>query len=106
MSLKTLTKLYRVAKGDEKVERAWELVREAARYSNHEPYWEFLKKSFDVYAEDIKEALRFLEEKGELQIKRSTDGRRLYVSTLKDIKENPVRLDRWLGLTSEKRFTK
>jgi hypothetical protein len=99
MSLKTLAKLYRVSKDKEKVERAWKLVREAARYSNREPYWEFLKRNFDVRAEDIKDALRFLEERGELQIKRSVDGRRLYVSTLKDIRENPVRLDRWLGLT-------
>ncbi|QDA31435.1 hypothetical protein FH039_07250 [Thermococcus indicus] len=99
MSLKVLAKLYRVAKGDEKVERAWELVREAARYSLHEPYWGFLRENFDVRAEEVKEALRFLEERGELQIKRSIDGRRLYVSTLKDIRENPVRLDRWLGLT-------
>ncbi|NJE04864.1 hypothetical protein E3E36_01590 [Thermococcus sp. M36] len=99
MSLRTLVKLYRVAKGRDKVERAWKLVREAARYSHHEPYWEFLKKNFDVRAEDIKDALRFLEENGEVQIKRSIDGKRLYVSTLKDIRENPVRLDRWLGLT-------
>ncbi|NJE10734.1 hypothetical protein [Thermococcus sp. MAR1] len=99
MNLKTLAKLYRVARGDEKVERAWKLVREAARYSNREPYWEFLKQNFDVRAEDVKDALRFLEEKGELQIKRSIDGKRLYVSTLKDIRENPVRLDRWLRLT-------
>ncbi|WP_297091337.1 hypothetical protein [Thermococcus sp.] len=99
MSLKTLAKLYRVARGGEKVGRAWKLVREAARYSSHEPYWEFLKKNFDVRAEDVKDALRFLEEKGELQIKRSIDGKRLYVSTLKDIRENPVKLDRWLRLT-------
>jgi translation elongation factor P/translation initiation factor 5A len=99
MSLKTLAKLYQVVRGDEKVERAWKLVREAARYSNREPYWEFLKRNFDVRAEDIKDALRFLEENGELQIKRSIDGKRLYVSTLKDIRENPVRLDRWLRLT-------
>ncbi|WP_297437040.1 hypothetical protein [Thermococcus sp.] len=99
MNLKTLTKLYRVVLGDEKVERAWELVRKVARYSNREPYWEFLKQNFEVRAEDVKDALRFLEEKGEIQIKRSVDGRRLYVSTLKDIRKNPVKLDRWLGLT-------
>ncbi|NJD99796.1 hypothetical protein E3E26_08380 [Thermococcus sp. LS1] len=99
MSLKTLVKLYRVSKGEEKVGRAWKLVREAAKYAHYEPYWEFLKEAFNVRAEDIKEAMRFLEESGKLEIKRSTDGRRLYVSTLKDIKENPVKLDRWLGLT-------
>ncbi len=99
MSLRTLVKLYRVAKSEERIERAWELVREAARYSNHEPYWDFLRETFNVRADDVKEALRFLEENGELQIKRSVDGKRLYVSTLKDIRENPVRLDRWLRLT-------
>ncbi|CAD5244668.1 conserved protein of unknown function [Thermococcus camini] len=99
MGLKTLAKLYRVARGDEKVARAWELVRAAARYSLREPYWDFLRENFEVRAEEVKDALRFLEETGELQIKRSIDGKRLYVSTLKDIRKNPVRLDRWLGLT-------
>ncbi|ASJ07474.1 hypothetical protein [Thermococcus pacificus] len=103
MSLKTLVKLYRVAKGKEKVAIAWKLVHEAARYSNHEPYWEFLKENFEVRADEIKDVLRFLEGRGELQIKRSIDGKRLYVSTLKDIRENPVRLDRWLRLTSRRR---
>ena len=99
MSLRTLVKLYRVAKGEEKVDRAWRLVREAARYAGREPYWDFLKNTFDVRAEDVKDALRLLEEAGEVQIKRSVDGRRLYVSTLKDIRENPVRLDRWLSIS-------
>ena len=99
MSLRTLVKLYRVAKDEEKVKRAWRLVREAARYAEGEPYWKFLKENFEVRADEIKDALRFLEESGELQIKRSIDGRRLYVSTLKDIRENPVRLDRWLSIS-------
>ena len=106
MSLRAMAKLYRVAKGREKVERAWKLVREAARYAHHEPYWKFLKENFEVRADEIKDALRFLEESGELQIKRSIDGKRLYVLTLKDIRENPVRLDRWLGLTSKRRPTR
>ncbi|ASJ09566.1 hypothetical protein A3L11_10115 [Thermococcus siculi] len=101
MSLRTLVKLYRVARGGEKVERAWGLVREAAKYSHNEPYWEFLKENFGVRAEEIKDALRFLEEAGELEIKRSVDGKRLYVSTLKDIRENPVRLDRWLSISKK-----
>ncbi|ASI98970.1 hypothetical protein [Thermococcus celer] len=99
MKLKTLARLYRVARGDEKVGLAWGLVREAARYSTHEPYWDYLRESFDVRAKEIKDALLFLEGRGEVEIKRSADGRRLYVSTLKDIRRNPVRLDRWLGLT-------
>ena len=96
MNLRTLVKLYRMAKGGEKVGRAWDLVRKAAGYSHHEPYWDFLRETFNVRAEEVKDALRFLEENGELRIKRSIDGKRLYVSTLKDIRDKPVRLDRWL----------
>ncbi len=99
MNLRTLVKLYRVAKGKEKVGRAWRLVREAARYAEGEPYWDFLRETFDVRAEDVKDALCFLEETEEVRIKRSVDGRRLYVSTLKDIREKPVRLDRWLSIS-------
>jgi len=99
MDIGRILKSYRTSRGQEKINSAWRLVRAVAIYSRKEPYWEFLKKEFGVRAEDVKDALRFLEEKGELQIKRSIDGKRLYVSTLKDIRENPVRLDRWLGLT-------
>lgn len=102
MSLRTLVKLYKVSKGGEKIRNAWALVREAAKYSHNEPYWDFLRETFDVRAEEIKDAMCFLEESGELKIKRSVDGKRLYVSTLKDIKENPVRLNRWLRLTLKK----
>jgi|GEM_PF-728410 len=102
MELRRLLKRYRTARGEEKVRAAWELIRAAARYSRHEPYWEFLKGEFGVRPEEIKEALRFLEEEGEIEVHRSVDGRHLWVSTLKDIRENPVRLDRWLRLTSKK----
>ncbi|WP_297421689.1 hypothetical protein [Thermococcus sp.] len=99
MELKTLTKLYRVSHGSEKARIAWKLIKEAAKHSNHEPYWDFLKEAFGVKMEEVKDALRFLEEMRELQVKRSVDGKRLYVSTLKDIRENPVRLDRWLSIS-------
>ena len=60
-----------------------------------------MRKRFGIGEKDIKDALRFLEERGEVRIKRSVDGRRLYVSTLKDIRENPVRLDRWLPISKK-----
>ena len=100
--LPSYIKRFKISSRKRKIDVAWKLVREAARYARHEPYWEFLKENFGVRVDEIKDALRFLEESGELQIKRSIDGKRLYVSTLKDIKENPVRLDRWLWLTSKR----
>ncbi len=97
--LRALVKHFKIAKGKDKKRLEWKVVKEAARYSRIEPYWDFLKENFNVQARDVKEALLFLEEEGELEIMRSRDGRRLYVSTLKDIRENPVKLDRWLKLT-------
>ncbi len=97
--LRALVKHFKIAKGKDKKRLAWKVVKEAARYSRIEPYWDFLKERFDVRDRDVKEALLFLEEEGELEIIRSRDGRKLYVSTLKDIRENPVKLDRWLKLT-------
>lgn len=98
-TLRALVRHFKIAKGREKKKLAWKVVKEAARYSRIEPYWDFLKRNFDVRERDIKEAMLFLEENGELEIMRSLDGRRLYVSTLKDIRENPVKLDRWLKST-------
>ncbi|WP_084213840.1 hypothetical protein [Thermococcus guaymasensis] len=94
--LRSLLRKYKAARGEEKVEIAWEIVRKASKHSDSEPFWEVLK-SRGVNPEGIKDAMRFLEEVGELQIKRSIDGRRLYVSTLKDIRRNPIKLDRWLS---------
>lgn len=101
MGLKTLSKLYRVSREGGRLEVAWKLVKEAAKYSHREPYWKFMRKRFGIGEKDIKDALRFLEERGEVRIKRSVDGRRLYVLTLKDIRENPVRLDRWLSISKK-----
>ncbi|WP_324736160.1 hypothetical protein VFC49_03305 [Thermococcus sp. SY098] len=89
-------KKFRVVRGYEKIKIAWKVIRGAAKYSNKEPFWEFLRKEFGIKDREIKEIMLFLEEVGELEIKRSQDGKRLYVSTLKDIKENPVKLDQWL----------
>lgn len=90
-----VSKAYRVARGKEKLKLAWKLVRSVARYSTREPFWESVK-ALGIRPDDVKEALKLLEEAGELWIKRSIDGRHLYVSTLKEIRRNPVRLDRWL----------
>ncbi|AIF69339.1 hypothetical protein PAP_04640 [Palaeococcus pacificus DY20341] len=87
---------FRLARGEEKVRVAWQVVKEASKYSHEEPFWEFLKKKFNVKASEIKEIMRFLEKEGELEIKRSKDDKRLYVSTLKDIKKHPVTLEKWL----------
>ena len=89
-------KRFKVAKGNEKTRIAWRVIRSAARYSNREPFWEFLRDQFGIKDREIKEIMLFLEEANELKIKRSHDGKRLYVSTLKDIKENPIKLDQWL----------
>nr|WP_297510548.1 hypothetical protein [Thermococcus sp.] len=102
-----LVKRFRVSRNEEeKVRLSWKLVRLVARYTREEPFWDFVREHLKLKPEVVKEAMLFLEEKGELEIKRSVDGRRLYVSTLKDIRKNPVRLDRWLGLTSGKRSTR
>ncbi|WP_054841615.1 hypothetical protein [Thermococcus peptonophilus] len=105
--LRELVKKYKVARGEKKREAAWAIVREAARFSTVEPYWEFIRGEFGgVNPSHIKDAMRFLEEiGGELEIKRSADGKRLWVMTLRDIKRNPVKLDRWLS-TSKRPPTK
>ncbi|USS40540.1 hypothetical protein NF865_09620 [Thermococcus aggregans] len=94
--MKEEIKKFKLSRGNEKIKIAWSIIRKAAKYAHVEPYWDFLKENFGIKEKDIKEIMRFLEENGELEIHRSVDGKRLYVSTLKDIKENPVRLDRWL----------
>jgi hypothetical protein len=97
--LRELLKRFRVSKEEsEKKAIAWELVRELAKYSRAEPFWEFVRNSFGISSEPVKEVIRYLEEAGELEIKRSADGKRLYVLTLRDIRENPVKLDRWLSI--------
>ncbi len=106
MELRQLLKAYKASQREEKIKVAWRLVREAAKYSRREPYWEFLRREFGVKPEEIKDVLRFLEENGEIEVHRSVDGRHLWVSTLKDIRENPVRLDRWLRSTSKRQPTK
>lgn len=88
---------YRVAKGEEKKKLAHELVMELARHSIQEPFWDEVKK-LGLTPDKVKEVMLFLEERGEIEIKRSSDGRRLWVLTLRDIKRNPVKLDRWLAL--------
>jgi len=96
MNLQRTFALFKIEKGERKRELAWILVRELAK-GYREPFWDFVR-NLNLRPEQVKEVMRFLEENGELEIKRSTDGRRLWVLTLKDIKRNPVRLDRWLML--------
>jgi hypothetical protein len=93
--MKEIAKKYRASKGKERLFWAWKLIRSAASLSDTPRFWERIK-SLGVKEEDIKDALHFLEEMGELRIKRSIDGRRLYVSTIKGIRRNPLTLDRWI----------
>jgi len=95
-TLRALLKAYRVARGERRIQMAWAIVKKASRYADREPFWETLKSS-GIRPDLIRDAMRFLESAGELRIKRSIDGRRLYVSTLKDIRRNPLKLDRWLN---------
>jgi len=88
-------KLYRLARGDEKVRLAWELVRELGALES--PFWETVRK-LGLKPENVKELLLFLEEEGEIEIRRSSDGKRLWVLTLRAIRRHPVKLDRWLAL--------
>ncbi|WP_297551089.1 hypothetical protein [Thermococcus sp.] len=98
-------KRFRIAKNGEKAKLANHLIREVAKLSHEEPFWEAVKK-LGLKPEAVKEAMLYLEGRGEIEIKRSSDGKRLWVLTLRDIRKNPVRLDRWLGLTSGRRAEK
>ena len=98
-------KRFRFAKNGEKDRLANELIREVARLSHEEPFWEAVRK-LGLKPEAVKEVMLYLEERGEIEIKRASDGRKLWVLTLRDIRRNPVRLDRWLVLTSGRRAGK
>lgn len=90
-----VSKAYRAAKGEEKLKFVWELVKSVVRHSARESFWKSVK-TLGIRQDEVKGALKLLEESGELEIKCSIDGRHLYVSTLKRIQRDPVRLDRWL----------
>jgi hypothetical protein len=94
--MKEEIKRFKVLRGEDRVKIAWKVVREVAKLSDSEPFWNKLKESYSIKEKDIKEIMRFLEESNELEIKRSRDGKRLYVSTLKGIKEHPLTLEKWI----------
>ncbi|WP_010477109.1 hypothetical protein [Thermococcus zilligii] len=81
---------------DTKIKRAWRIVREASMYSLSGNFWEEVKKA-GLNEDEIKNALVLLEEAGEIRIRRGQDGRKLYVLTLRDIRRNPIKLDKWLA---------
>lgn len=89
-------KRFKLARGDDRVKHAWEVVKVASRHSLKEPFWRTIRETFGVREKDVKEIMRFLEEKKELRILRSSDGKRLYVSTLRKIRKAPKTLDEWL----------
>lgn len=99
-TLQRIAAEYRIAKGERKKELAWEIVWRLSRYSLIEPFWDFVRRELKINPEHVKEAMRFLEELGELEIKRSVDGKRLYVSTLKRVRKAPRTLDDWIGRTN------
>ncbi|WP_457742907.1 hypothetical protein [Thermococcus sp.] len=96
MQIAKLYARFRVEK-NRKLEFAREIVRELARHSWKEPFWKTVRK-LGLREEHVKEVMLFLEENGEIEIRRSSDGKRLWVLTLRDIRRNPVKLDRWLTL--------
>jgi hypothetical protein len=102
MRLSKLFPLFRVEKGERKLQIARDIVRELARYSHREPFWETVRE-LGLRPDHVKEVMLFLEENGEIEIRRSSDGKRLWVLTLRDIRRNPVKLDRWLALKKPQR---
>ena len=97
MKVSRLFALFRVGSGEEKKKLAWELVRELAERSSEGRFWETVRE-LGLRPDHVKEVMLFLEENGEIGIRRSSDGKRLWVLTLRDIRRNPVKLDRWLAL--------
>jgi len=102
MRLSKLFPLFRVEKGQKKLQIARDIVQELARHSHREPFWETVRE-LGLRPDHVKEVMLFLEENGEIKIRRSSDGKRLWVLTLRDIRRNPIRLDRWLALKKPQR---
>ncbi len=80
----------------EKAEIAWKIIVRVAYLPCREPFWDCVKRLTGLNERKIKELMRYLEERGMIKLEKSADGRKLYVSTLKRIRQGPVSLDRWL----------
>lgn len=63
------------------------------------PIWETIRKSTGLKEHEMKEILNYLEEKGEIEIKRAKDGKKLYASTIRSMKRKSkeIPLDMWIS---------
>ncbi|WP_048146769.1 hypothetical protein [Pyrococcus abyssi] len=98
MSLREEYKKFKVSSKEEKLTIAKRILKELIKLSESEPYWEEVDRKLGIKEGEAKEVLLFLEDAGEIRIRRAKNGRRLYVLTLRALKENPVTLDRWIKL--------
>ncbi|NPA47987.1 MAG: hypothetical protein GXO14_05030 [Thermococci archaeon] len=98
--LERLMLLFRIASGGKKAAVAWRIVRRVASYSRscRGSFWECVRERTGVSEVRIKEAMDYLEKIGKLRIRRSRDGRHLYVLTLAILGRNPTSLDRWIAV--------
>ncbi|AMM53703.1 hypothetical protein QDY65_02985 [Pyrococcus kukulkanii] len=92
-------KKFKVSSGDEKVKVAKGILKKLIEIADSEPYWKVVEGTLGLKEREAKEVLLFLESIGELTIRRAKNGRRLYVLTLRERKENPQTLDKWLKVS-------
>ncbi|AEH24627.1 hypothetical protein [Pyrococcus yayanosii] len=95
--MKKLVKLFKMTRGEEKIKVGRKILRELAKFSYEEPFWKAVTEKLGISERDVKDIMLFLEDAGVLRIRKSRDGRRLYVLTLRELREHPVTLDKWLG---------
>ncbi|ASJ17169.1 hypothetical protein A3L04_08855 [Thermococcus chitonophagus] len=92
-------KKFKVAHGDEKVKIAKEILKRLIELAHAEPYWEVVERTLGLREGEAKGVLIFLENMGELKIRRAKNGRKLYVLTLRERRKNPQTLDMWLKVS-------
>ena len=93
-------KKFKISSGEEKIELARRILKKLIELVDSEPYWEAVEKNVGLKEKEAKEVLLFLERVGELKIRRAKNGRRLYVLTLRDRKENPQTLEKWVKIST------
>ncbi|AEC52459.1 hypothetical protein PNA2_1544 [Pyrococcus sp. NA2] len=98
MSIRDEYKKFKVSSGERKISAAREILNELIKLAGEGHYWEIVEKELGIKEGEAKEVLLFLEEMGEIRIRKAKNGRRLYVLTLKLLKRNPVTLDRWVNI--------
>lgn len=83
MSLREEYRRFKTSTGSVKASIAKSILKELIKFSGEEPYWERVEGELKIKEYEAKEVLLFLESIGEIKIRRSKNGRRLYVLTLK-----------------------